>query len=278
LTISAGSVLADAGAARLARGIQAVDNRRFGEAIQELKGATPAELADYDAFYLASARMELKDYDQARKDLAVFHKLGAPSPFELRALLLEAKALTETGSAAEAVKLLKSRYDDLPQPPGDFTLAQAYEAAQDPAQAAVYYQRAYYMYPLSDSGARAGKALDALKAQMGSAYPAPSAQLRLERGNQFLAARAYPRARGEFAALREDLSGADREIAAVRQGAADFLDKKTFQACPSLRNLEAANPETDAERLYYVAECDRAANDDEGRQATLAAIAKKYPS
>src|SRR5580692_1614580 len=208
-------LLGQTGAARLARGIQEFENRKFGEAIQDLNAAQSPKLADYVAFYLASAHEELNDFEQARKDLAAFHKVPGASPLETRALLLEAKALAGTGSATEAVKLLKSRYDELPQPGGDFTLAQVSEAAGETAQSARYYQNVYNLYPLSDSAARAAKALDVLKPQMGQSYPQPEPQQRLERANRLLAARQYTKAGIEFAVLREELNGADRDSAAV---------------------------------------------------------------
>ena len=209
-------LLAQSSAAHLARGIQAFDNRKYSEAIEELKAAQGSKLADYTAFYLASARIELRDFEQARKDLAMFHKLPAPSPMETKALLLEAKALAGTGAGGEAAKMLMARYDELPQPSTDFTLAQVYEAAGEPAQAAKYYERANYLYPLSDSGIRAEKSLEALKALLGSAYPLPTPAMMLERGDRYLAARVYAKARVEFTVLREELTGKDREMASVQ--------------------------------------------------------------
>jgi soluble lytic murein transglycosylase len=271
-------LLAQSSAAHLARGIQAFDNRRYNEAIEELKAAQASKLGDYAAFYLASARVELRDFEQARKDLAVFHKLTSPSPLETKALLLEAKALAGAGSGAEAVRILKARYGELPQPSTDFTLAQVYESAGEPAQAATYYQRANYLYPLSDSGLRAAKALEALKAQLGSAYPLPTPAMTLERGDRYLAARAYANARVEFTVLREELAGADRDMASVQLGATDYLDKKIEHACPYLRGLEIAPGAADAERLYYVSECARRANDESGMLAAIGKMAKEYPS
>jgi soluble lytic murein transglycosylase len=271
---------AQTGTARLARGIEEFESGKYGEAIQDLKAAQPQlpKLADYAAFYLASSRAGLKDFAQVHSDLAPFRKLSVSSPLEPKALLLEAKALTETGSGAAAVSLLRERYDDLPQPGGDWALAQAYESAQAPAQAATYYSRVYYLYPLSDSAPRAAKALEALRASMGASYPAPTPQQRLERGNRLLAARQYTKARAEFSTLVEELSGADREIASVGIGAADYLDKRTDHACQYLRSLEVASPEAAAERLYFVSECARRLNDDDAMLAAIHTMAKQYPS
>src|SRR5207249_7666730 len=122
------------------------------------------------------------------------------------------------------------RYEELPQPAGDFTLAQAYEAAHEPAQAAIYYQRVYYLYPLTEFAPQASTAIESLRASLGAAFPPPMPQQMLERGSRFLDAREYPRARGEFSALTRELGGAEREIALVRIGAADYLQRKTETA------------------------------------------------
>ena len=274
------ALVAQSGAAHLARGVEKFESGKFGEAIQDLKAAQSQlpTLADYTAFYLASSRAGLKDFAQVRTDLAPFRKLSVASPLEPRALLLEAKALTETGSAAEGVSLLRERYEELPQPAGDCALAQAYEGALDPAQAATYYNRVYNLYPLSDCASRAAKALEALRASMGATYPAPAPQQMLERGNRFLAAREYTKARAEFSMLTEQLSGAEREIASVGIGAADYLDKKTDHACQYLRSLEVASAEAGAERLYFLSECARRLSDDDAMLATIHTLAKQYPN
>jgi soluble lytic murein transglycosylase len=273
------ALLAQSGAARLAHGIDKFESGKYGEAIQDLKAAQPQlpKLDDYVAFYLASSRAGLKDFAQVHKDLAPFRKLSVPSPLEPKAVLLEAKALTETGSAAEAVSLLRDRYQDLPQPAADCALAESFEAARETAQAATYYNRIYYLYPLSDCAPRAATALETLRASLGASYPAPTPQLMLERGNRLLAARQYTKARAEFSALVDQLSGTEREIALVAIGATDYLDKKTDHACHYLRSLEVASPEAGAERLYFLSECARRLNDDGAMLAAIQQMAKQYP-
>ncbi len=273
-------LLAQSATARLARGIEKFESGNYNEAIQDLKAAQPQlpKLADYVAFYLASSRAGQKDYAQVLKDLAPFRQMSTPSLLEPKAVLLEAEALTETGSAAEALSLLRERYDQLPQPGGDWALAQAYEAAQQPAQAVTYYSRVYRLYPLSPCAPRAAKALDALRASMGASYPAPSPPQMLERGNRLLAARQFTKARAEFSALAGELSGPEREVALVGIGAADYLDKATEHACQYLRSLEVASPEAAAERLYFVSECARRLNDDDAMLAAIHQLAKQYPA
>jgi soluble lytic murein transglycosylase len=268
---------AQGAAARLAHGIERFESGRYSEAVQELQTVQLSKLSDYAAYYLAASRVELKDFTQVKKDLAPFRNLSAPSPLAAKAALLEAKALAETGSAGAAIALLRERYDEIPQPAGDLTLAQCYEAAQDPAQAATYYQRVYHLYPLSDAAAKAAKAMEALRESMGAAYPPPMPQQMLERGSRLLAAREYTRARAEFTALVHQLGGSEREIASVRLGALDYAEKKTERAYGYLQTLTVSSPEADAERLYYLAECARRSNDEGQMTATVQKLAK-YPA
>ena len=60
------ALFAQGAAARLARGIDKFEAGKYSEAIQELKAIQPQlpKLADYVAFYLASSRVELKDFEQ----------------------------------------------------------------------------------------------------------------------------------------------------------------------------------------------------------------------
>ena len=53
---------------------------------------------------------------------------------------MEARARKAT-AAADAVRLLREHYAELPQPEGDLTLADCYQAANDLAHAAEFYQR-----------------------------------------------------------------------------------------------------------------------------------------
>ena len=57
--------------------------------------------------------------------------------------MLQARALTAAGAAQEAIRMLRARYAELPQPDGGLALAGAYEAARDLPHAVESYQRVY---------------------------------------------------------------------------------------------------------------------------------------
>jgi soluble lytic murein transglycosylase len=264
--------------AKLAAGIDRFEEKRYAEAVQNLQAARPKlpRLADYTAYYLASAHTELREYDKVAADLAPFRDLSISSPLSAKAYLLEAKALVETGASAKAIDILREHYADLSQPLGDLGLAQAYEAAEDRPHAVHFYQRVYYQYPATDAAVRAGKSLDTLKLAMAESYPPPMAQQMIERGDRLLAAREYVRAREEFSKLVTQLGGADAETARVRMGAAQYFAKQTQPAFQYLQDLRVSSPEADAERLYYIIECARRVDSDTAITAALERLTK-YP-
>src|SRR5215472_12496393 len=116
--------------ARLALGVGDYEQKNYAAAIAELK-PLPAKLpqiADYVAYYLGAARVESDDFEGVGADLAAAHRTEPSSQFAGRAWLLEAQAL-QPGDAAQATRLLRDHYSELPQPAGDVTLADAYLAA-----------------------------------------------------------------------------------------------------------------------------------------------------
>jgi soluble lytic murein transglycosylase len=264
--------------ARLALGITDFEQRDFTSAIDNLRIALPRlpKLEDYISYYLAAARMELKDYAGVRRDLAGMNNVRLASPFTARSVLLAARALAESGTPADAIRLLREKDSELSQPEAGFTLARAYELVPNLAQAAAAYQRVYHLYPLSDSAARSGAALMTIKDAMGGSYPPPSAQLRIERCHRLLLARDYSRARAEYESAAQELSGAERDQALVGIGAVDFLRGEVSSAHRYLKSLSIAESEADARRLYYLAECARKLNADDEMLEAVNRL-KRYP-
>jgi soluble lytic murein transglycosylase len=263
--------------ARLALGVGDYEQKNYPAAIADLKplGAKLPQIADYVAYYLAAARVESNDMAGVGADLAPAHRTGTLSPFAGRAWLLEARAL-QPAEAAQAVRVLRDHYSELPQPVGDVTLADSYLAAGDLPRAADFYQRVYYEYVSGDAASRAAEGLAMLKDTMGAAYPPPLPQQMLRRASRLLDAREYRDARNEYQDLLNQLTGADRDLARVRIGAADYLSGNTAAAYPYLRGLDLPASEADAERLYYVMECARRAMDDDAMLGTVQKLGQQY--
>lgn len=263
--------------ARLALGVVAYEQKDFENAVatlQKLSGKLP-RIADYSAYYLAAARVEAADYATVAKDLAPVRAADVVSPLAARSWILEARAL-KASQPADAARLLRDHYAALPQPDGDIALADCYQAANDLANAAEFYQRVYYQFTSGDASTRAAAAIVTLKVAMGASYPQPLLRQLLGRADRFFELHDYTHARAEYRMLLDRPGGQERDQARVRIGAADYATGKGALAVPYLLSLELTDPAADAERLYWLEECARQRKDDEDMMAHVKQLAEKY--
>jgi soluble lytic murein transglycosylase len=268
----------DGALARLALGVTAYEQKDFAAAaanLREISAKLPA-ISDYLSYFLAAARVESNDLAGISRDLAAVHRSSPPSPYAGRAWLLEGRAL-QNSQPAEAVRLLREHYAELPQPEGDVTLADCYQAAGELAAATDFYQRVYYRYTSGDAAARAAAALLTLKDTMGAAYPAPLPEQMLQRAGRLVDAREYRLAKAEYESLTDQLMGVERDQARVGMGAANFLNGNTAAAYPYLRGLDVPASEADAERLFYLEECARRLTDDDEMMNAVNRLGQLYP-
>jgi soluble lytic murein transglycosylase len=87
----------------------------------------------------------------------------------------------------------------------------------------------------------------------------------------------YTRAGKELTALLPRLSGESLDLARVRIGAAAYLARENEAAHKYLSSFQATAPEAEAERLYYLLECQRRLNHLDEMNATLEKLAQSYP-
>jgi soluble lytic murein transglycosylase len=253
--------------AYFALGMTAYSQKDYTEAQQDLKAAQPLlpRLADYISFYIASCLTQFNapqfTATQFNADAAILAELkpvlAMNSPLLPQAVLLDARSLIHTKAYLDAIQLLRGHFDLLPQPDADLTLAEAYEGQGELAQAAVLYQRVYYLHPATPQAVDAASALERLKKSMGKEYPPPMPQQMLARGDQWLARKQFAQAKQEFHDMLPMLGGVERDQAAVRMGIGDI---------PYLKGLRLAHSEADAERDFYIGE------------AGLADLDKHYPN
>src|ERR1017187_1333239 len=269
----------DAALAHLALGIAEYEEKNYAAAIAQLKPLKGklAQIGDYTAYYLAAARVESNDFEVTAADLAAARR---NSPLNGKSWLVEAGGreapARKAPAAPDAVRLLREHYAELPQPEGDVTLADCYQAANDLAHAAEFYQRVYYHYLSGAAASRAAAALLTLKDAMASGYPLPAPAQLLHRADRLMEAQEYAQARKEYQAAAEQARGVERGQALVRVGAADYLAGKTALAWPYLQGLDVADSEAAAERLYYLAECARRRNDDQQMMSAVQQLAARY--
>jgi soluble lytic murein transglycosylase len=265
--------------ADLKSAVAAYDAHRYPAAIAALEGLPKRlpKIADYIAWYIASSQFESQNYAAVPKSLEPIWKNTPPSPLAAKAVLLATKAYGANGDTKQAVEILRANYATLPQPAGDLAMANAFEAAGDSVSAAIYFQRVYYGYPTSGESGPAETEMARLRAKLGDAYPPPMPTAMLGRAFKLLDGGVHKRARRELETLIPQLGGAERDLARVRVGVADYEAKETLAAQRYLRALEISSPEPDAERLCYLAYCSRRLKNQDEVHATLDKLARLYP-
>ncbi len=264
--------------AQLALGVGSYEQKDYPNALAALAKAQPKlpAISDYVSYYRSAAQVESGDLATAVKGLESIKAVKPPSPLTAKSWVLEARALKDS-EPANAIRILREHYADLPQPDGDLTLGDAYQAAKDLPHAAESYQRVYYQYPLADAATKAAAALLALRDAMGPAYPAPRPEQMLRRADRLMELGEYRRAAAEYLAIQNQLSGLARDQAQVRVAEADYRAKNAGPAFQYLRRLELARSEAEAERLYYLEECARRLENDDEMMAAVRRLNQEYP-
>jgi hypothetical protein len=92
--------------------------------------------------------------------------------------------------------------------------------------AATYYQRVYFGYPQSPAAPRALAALQRLEVELGEKYPPITAYTKLTRALKLIDADQPIAGQKELEALLPQLTGADRDLARVRIGAAMYESER----------------------------------------------------
>ncbi len=249
----------DGALALLVLGIGEQAQKQPADAIRHLReaGARLPSLRDYAAYYIGAAELDAKNFAAAAVELEPVWSAAPVSPLVPDAAMTAGRAYKERGTPADAVRVLRQYYSQLPQPAGDFLLASSYAAAADSVSAAVYYQRIYFHNPATPEAEQAAAALADLKSALGTAYPPAMPQAMFQRAGKWLAAGDYRRARGEYEWIITNTAGADRDLARVRLGEVDYFRDENAAAYSYLKPLAVASPEADAERLYYLVELAR---------------------
>jgi len=214
-------------------------------------------LNDYAQYIRAEAEYRLQNYAEVTAAATQVFDQDPDSPFVGAATALAVQAQLDSGSAKQAIDLVKEYFDEIPQPQADMLLARCFEANGDLAQAAEYYQRVYYEYPNAKEVTDAANALVVVKQQLGDAYPPPMPTAMLHRAQKLFDAKNPAAARIELAAAIPQLGGAQRDLARVRLGEADYFDNHIAAAFQYFTALKVDDAEANAERLAYLIRCVR---------------------
>jgi soluble lytic murein transglycosylase len=260
--------------------VSAAQSQHSAASIAALKSLSKRipKLADYIAWFQASAEFDSENYADVPKTIEAIWTQSPPSPLVGRAALLGAQALLKINKPGLAVDMLRKNYVALAQPQGDLAMAKAFVAAGDAVSASVYAQRVYYGYPTSSEAVDAEALSSQLQTQLGDRYPPAMGNAMLSRAIKLMEAGQPQRARRELVALLPQLGGADRDLAQVKIGVADFNSREMRAARRYFAELTVQSPEADAERLYYLTLCARRDNDRDAMNGALDELARKYPN
>ncbi len=268
----------DGALALLAAGAGDLAAKRYAEALPRLEAAAKRLplISDHIAFLAAKAAFELGQDDNTLRLLEPVWKNDPKSPLDGRAALLAARSLERASNGRKALELLQQHYAWLPQPAGDLGVAVAFEAAGDPLGSVPVYQRVYYNFPLADEAQEAGRALERLRLSLGGAFPPAMPGVMIGRALKLLEGRQYREARREFEGLAAQLGGAERDEARLRAAVADYRLRETRPALEELKAIAPSAPELDAERLYWILQCDRRLDDELDMRSALDTLANKH--
>ena len=113
---------------------------------------------------------------------------------------------------------------------------------------------------------------------MGDAFPPILPGTLIARAQKLFDAKRPAAARIELAAAIPQISGAERDVARVRLGVADYLSGQTQAAFTYLSGLKVADPEADAERLYYLIRSSRKADHHADVKPFLQQLESSHPA
>ena len=241
------------GAGLIAIAQRELDARHFEAASKYAKEAASKvpSLEDYAQYIREQATYNLRQYgDLAKAATRVFDQVPA-SPLSGPAAAMAVRADLEQDAPKQALELMRRFYSRISQPDADFLLAQCLRATGDLEQAAEYFQRVYYFYPLSDDATQASGALAELKGRLGDAYPPPMGTSVMMRVNKLVDSRKYEDARTELEAALPLVRGAQQDLMRVRLGELLLANRDAPGAYRYLDALRVDDPESDAERLAY---------------------------
>jgi soluble lytic murein transglycosylase len=247
------------------------DQRQFGDALTHLKAAGKRlpELGDYVAYLSAVAEAGLRQFNDTEAALQPVWNSTPASALVTKAVLLQGESYLQSGNPAGAITLVQAHLADLSTPQAELLLARATEAQSSAEAAAQHYQKIYVEYPLSPQAADAEAAL--------IRHPGISPEALFARGLKLEAGGDYTRAGKELTALLPRLSGESLDLARVRIGAAAYLARENEPAYKYLTSFQASAPDAEAERLYYLLECQRRLNHLDEMNATLEKLTQSSP-
>ncbi len=244
--------------ARLALGYKDFLNEDYASAARELAlvGDEP-QLAPYAVYYRGKSLALAEQHQEAADTLKDYSKRFPYSRLASAADRIRAESLIQARQFKEAEALLQPKASAVQEAARFYLLGRVLELTDRRMEAIPVYRQAYYFYPTSAEADLAEKQLDGIRLSIGNAYPAAPDAWRFERGKRLYAARKYADSIDQFRWAQDGLTGSDLEEAKLRYGVANYLSLRTTAAYEWLSKTSFANADREAERLYYLGECER---------------------
>jgi soluble lytic murein transglycosylase len=235
-------------------------------------------LNDYAQYIRAQAEYHLRNYKEVDKAVTQIFNFEPVSPLIGRAAILAVTANLEGDQPRAALELIRKYFDRIPQPQADLLYARCLQGNGDLAQAAEYFQRVYYGYPLAEEVGEAATTLAQIKPKLGDSYPPVMPTAMLGRAEKLMEYHRAAEARNELLAAIPQLGGIQRDLAQVRLGEVDYYLNNPKATFNYLNNLKVTYPEADAERLYYLVRSARRQDRKADVKAYLDALEKDHPN
>lgn len=234
--------------------------------------AQAGELADYVTYFLGDAEQAAGQSQDALATLKDFSTKYPDSVFVRDAALVYANALLATGDFSQAAAVFEK--NRLPtRSDVELSLARALLKAGDTQKAVDILRHVYYSMPLSGEADDAGLLLRGSAGGLGGNFALEKA-----RADQFAQARRFSDAAREYRELLDLSSPADRPSVEVALAGALHRSGNDRQARDVLEHTSPASADTNAERLFYLAEIARSDNDDDRFIAALGQLRQAAPT
>ncbi len=234
-------------------------------------------LREYTLFWTAQSARALHKNGEAAQEFIALLKDYPNTAIKEQVLEAYVPTAVEIGRAQDGLDALAAYPAAASKPVLLLARARANEAARQLLDAAKDYQTLYYKFPLTDEAKDAGIALPKLNKQLHSEFPYATAELQDQRAQIFHTARKWRQARTEYeklAAMLKDPANPTRQRALVRAAECRQHPKS---APYLLANLSPADPEADAERLYFLSQAYRSAKNEVAMFTNIEKLADKYP-
>ena len=262
--------------AALALGAYDYNKGHYAEAAKWLDRALADPLLrDYSLYWSAETNIALGHNADALAQLKQLRKNFPDSVVTDQALESLAHAALGLNRPDEALAALDANSSTAEKPALLFLRAEAREQAGQKLEAAADYQAVYMRFATSDQAGESGMKLEFLHSSLGEKLPPIPLDQQVAHAALLFNAKEWSEARGEYARLLGQLTGADRERAEVRVLECGVA----LGAGPAeLNALKADDPDVDAERLFNIAEYYRLPPQETPMIAAVGAAAARAPS